>query len=889
MKRKPLVAVLSVLIALLGVLLILLLNTRTSTTISSHFEPSEDVLTSFSQLASVINKVSDVDLDESQRTSLISKLDSAASAYKSQRICEALHSVNAYLRDVGSMRNEARVGLMERFYNRGRALRDSMFDLFVGKPEVTPPQCFDPASRKEPQLTIQASDNQHFAAEIRFGTPRLWTVQAGKEIWTQMELPGVMAVSGVPGLPSVPFWRTLVAVPEGAKAILKVAGEPIVAEILQVNLYPYQSEPADQGLVPIAPEFADPPFVKDEKFYTRDGTYPSEPCMLQPLGNYRDLQVAQVLCAAGQYNPVTDQLKLFKSIQFDVTFDGGDANFITNQTISPFEPAGDHVINSVVNRKAVAKYVGAVELSHRQCIGEELLILTHPLFRDAANDLAEWKREKGIVTTIIDVGAETSYESADDIDDLIEGRYEKCQIRPSYVLLLGDAEFVPPARTDYDTRGDYCGVCGDESTGSDWDYAIYPIYPFENMLADFGVSRIPVDTAVEAQTVVDKVIEYESSPPRIDYGTGEPFYTTAAFAAQFQCCRKEDDGSPLDDQTGRAQRSFTETAEVARNTLIAAGKTGQRIYVETIDSGYSGDTEPNRYRNGTLLPADLRPGSGFAWNGSTQDIANAFNDGRFLVLHRDHGGRTGFAHPSFRIHNLDLLSNNALLPVVYSVNCKSGYFDHETDVDNSEAAESFMEALLFETDGGMVGGLGDVRNSPTWANSALTRGFFDATWPDLAPEFGAAVSKRRLADILNHGRAYMLTQVGVPQTAGSVVLEAARAENIMWHAFGDPTLEMWTDNPYRFPLNLKHKLSAQRDHLRVEYGEEGATITALQRSADGKLIPIGRAVVKNGAAAIPYFNEPEPNQPILLSASKENAVSVLLTAKRSRPDLPIQE
>jgi hypothetical protein len=83
-------------------------------------------------------------------------------------------------------------------------------------------------------------------------------------------------------------------------------------------------------------------------------------------------------------------------------------------------------------------------------------------------------------------------------------------------------------------------------------------------------------------------------------------------------------------------------------------------------------------------------------------------------------------------------------------------------------------------EGGAVGVIGDTRNSPTWANSALARGFFDATWPGVVPE-GGANSIRGLGDILNYGKLYMAGQVGVAQTAGSVDQNSANTNLVLYH------------------------------------------------------------------------------------------------------------
>ena len=151
-----------------------------------------------------------------------------------------------------------------------------------------------------------------------------------------------------------------------------------------------------------------------------------------------------------------------------------------------------------------------------------------------------------------------------------------------------------------------------------------------------------------------------------------------------------------------------------------------------------------------MLPADLRAGSGFGWNGSTQDLINAFNAGRFLIMHRDHGWQDGWANPLFNSnHVTNNLTNGALQPVVFSVNCASAFFDNETaggDYNTTMGGVYFAERLLRKSDGGAVGVLEDTGNSPTWANSAMTRGFFDALWPETVPGFGDNTRKFRLGE-----------------------------------------------------------------------------------------------------------------------------------------------
>ena len=835
-------------------------------------KPDREVLRAFDDLLDQIKEIPHRTLPHGKKTSLYVRVASARHAYKHKKVCPSARILDGYLDTTQELRQkERRRAIAEALYASGRTLRDLVLE------QAAPPNpCFDPSIGREPEVEILASDNERFSARVRFGAPDLTALKAGDETWTQLRLPGIENVVGPAGTPALPSWQALIGIPQGAELRLP-AVQTVLRERIALNLYPFQRQAADQsqnprfGDEPLPPPitFMDPPFVKDDKVYETDSFLPPNPCAVRLLGQARDLQIAQVQCDAARYNPALDSLEVFDSVDFEVRFEGGKGTFITSQTLSPFELASTQAVSRVLNEAAVHRFAEVFDFSKLFCLGEELLILTHPDFRPAADTLAAWKSSKGIATTVHNVGAGTAYTTGTLIDGFIENRYKSCIVRPSYVLLLGDSELVPPSATDWDsTMPDTCTTCGDTTTGSDWGYAIYPQF-FLDVFPDFGVGRIPVDTLAEAQLVVDKIVQYESSPPFLGLFSGAPFYTTSTNASYFQCCRTDVA------QAGRDMRSFVETSELVRNVLLGRSYTVERIYDTNTDyqDNFVADTTPRRFFGGTGLPAALAPGSGFGWNGDTQDVIDAFNAGRFLVLHRDHGGNTSWGDPAFSTGNFGSLTNGGRLPVVYSVNCASGNWDRETD--GGGTSESFMEQLLLRSGGGMVGGLGDNRNSPTWANSALTRGFYDATWTETAPGFGGGGSQRRLGDILNHGKMYLLSQIGVAQTAGDIVLDGVVGQWIMWHAFGDPTLEMWTGNPHRITLDPNLVVAVQQDRLQIRYPVEGATLTALQL-VRGEPVPVARGVVKQGGAELPFFVPPASGLPIFYSASLENAVSVAL-------------
>jgi hypothetical protein len=191
----------------------------------------------------------------------------------------------------------------------------------------------------------------------------------------------------------------------------------------------------------------------------------------------------------------------------------------------------------------------------------------------------------------------------------------------------------------------------------------------------------------------------------------------------------------------------------------------------------------------------------------------------------------------------------------------------------------FAERLIRHPNGGAIGLIGPTRDSSSWANDVLARGLFDAVWPDAIAEFGGNTTERRLGDILNHAKNYLLTQQGAHEGWEKYWQD----EPYLYNVIGDPTLEMWTSQP-ALQLSSKYQICSQSldPTLCVKYPVEGATITARQETLQG-MAPIGRAKVKNGEAHLEYVVLPEQGLPIQLSVSMENEVSLLLTPRNAEP------
>jgi hypothetical protein len=190
---------------------------------------------------------------------------------------------------------------------------------------------------------------------------------------------------------------------------------------------------------------------------------------------------------------------------------------------------------------------------------------------------------------------------------------------------------------------------------------------------------------------------------------------------------------------------------------------------------------PLKFNDGTDLPAALQKPT-FAWDGDGADVTAAWNDGRFLMIHRDHGWSDGWGHPGFNTGNVQALTNGSQLPVLMSINCSSAAYDYDET--------SFVGESLVKANGGAVGAFGDTRDSPTWHNTQIGLGFVDALLPSVLPSEGPAL-KQRVGNALIHGK---LRLAGLAPPSGPGITGgdgSTRNELYLWHYFGDPSMQMW--------------------------------------------------------------------------------------------------
>jgi hypothetical protein len=706
-----------------------------------------------------------------------------------------------------------------------------------------------PSNLAETKATVLASDANGMKLRVALAQVQLVPETGGGKTFTKLVAPNTDA-PGTPGSPAIPASSHIFGVPDGAKVVVKVSN--VKSQTFDgVQLYPVQPDPVDAGLnnTPV-PNIFKPPFVNksfvDEKRAPKGFT---DGPTGRIVGQARDLTIGSLVVPLAQYDQATDKLKVPTSMDIDVAFEGGGHTF-TGATGSPFETQQTRLAKALLNEPAVSRYKGPA-LTIAPC-GEELLVITNASTRASANTFAAAKSAQGWLTNVVETGAGAGQigTTVAQIQTYIRSRLNSVNncVRPSYVTIVGDDELVPTY------------TAGPAGAPSD---LLYAMKNNSDELPDVAIGRILGDGPTQLNDEIAKMIHYENSPP-----TG-PMLTRALLAAQFQ----DTDGAGQSND-GKENRTFVQFAETVRSGLVKRGVAVDRVYNDVPS------TTPKKFNDGTDLPAELKKPT-FKWDGDRADISAAWNQGRFLVVHRDHGSADQWIDPNFTSDDAAALTNdNENLPVVLSVNCSSAAYDYDEN--------GFTQTALAKPTGGAVGVFGDTRDSPTWHNSQLALGFVDALLPSVLVGEGPA-AKQRTGDALISGK---LRLVGLAPPSGPGISGGdadTRFELYAWHYFGDPTMQLWGGGtaPIVFNPNIFtaiYKTSpipkpGDPPPFFVEVTLPGTLLAGQPVSLLRRGQVIGKAIAGDGSVQVPaLFNDGTPPAPgdLAIAIEADGAAPVVI-------------
>jgi len=639
------------------------------------------------------------------------------------------------------------------------------------------------------------------------------------------------------GKPAVPVFGNWILIPNVTEAELEIdPGAPLIFD--DIDMPPGQPPQLDLEDAPL------PPFTKDEEVYDTDADFPGVFASLEPGKIMRGQECTILWVYPYQYNPVSRTLSVYPDLSVTVRFHGAPFPIPPRLRSESFDSMmrrmalnADAVLtaeNEAEKGMEVFSYEG--DSGSGPKTGWDYIIITVLKFHKAAEKLAKWRKKTGLRTVVF---CTTKGMSSSNIRDILKACYN-LDIAPIYVLLIGDAEYIPTFYNTFHPGNKSTGVectcskCISVSPNEEGYIGTDLYYTTmdgpNDYVPDMSIGRLSVDTESEAMKRVNDIIKYEQDPIR-----DSSFYDHAAICAKFE------DEEPMSFTSAGGEwiptcwtdnyedRRFTQCAEDVALFLelpkFKIGKSIDRIYY----------AEPNVFpmywskdsRNfgggpagnvGGLIPSYLTRYYQFGWDGDGTDILNALNpfvigsgssighdnDGRFFLLYRGHGGKDRWRAPflgSFWDSSYfpTPLKNFDRLPVVWSISCNTGWFDNETDFPQSLMDPSYKDytsdSLVCFSEGwercqwgGAIGIIAGTRETYSFLNDHLCWGMIDAIWPSFLKSVPGGSSILGMGDVLIYGRNYMMSKM-----CGDDVYRKANYE--MYHWFGDPAMKIRTRTP----------------------------------------------------------------------------------------------
>jgi len=506
------------------------------------------------------------------------------------------------------------------------------------------------------------------------------------------------------GAPNLAGGGRLIALPQGAYAKLNIISKR--TEIFS------NVEVAPAPRIPLDTEDGPLEFNRNQSIYSNNEFYPASPVTLGEKTQMRGVDVVMLGITPFQYNPVTKELIVYRDLQVEVEFMGGNGHFGADNLRSRWwDPILD---DSILNHESLP--VIDYTTRNRTRNGADYLIICPDdvTFLAWADSIKVFRSMQGISTVIkttAEVGGNTTTAIETYINDIMDPS-TGWDPAPSAVLLMGD----------YGTTGNtIVSPIWNNTCASDNVYADVS----GNSLPDVVFARMTAQNETHLETMVTKFLNYERNPP-----TNPDFYDHPITALGwqtsrwFQICSEAVGGYFLHEQGKDPVRinavndgnPNSDPWSTATNTSVVVNKFGPS------DLGYIPAT-----------PAELGGWTG----GNATMVNNAINDGAFMLQHRDHGGTDGWGEPVYNNSNINGLTNTDLT-FVFSINCLTG----EYNMNGECFAEKFHRYQYNGVNSGALGIIAASQVSYSFVNDTYVWGMFDNMWPDFLPTYGTTPDSR---------------------------------------------------------------------------------------------------------------------------------------------------
>ena len=634
------------------------------------------------------------------------------------------------------------------------------------------------------------------------------------------------------------FYTTNVTTPRGEAKVITMpkavstakAGEPelpmtgipaIIGDRSRMNIRVIDAQYMDFEGIEVAPSKGDFPRTIDPadvpytygECYSQDAFFPSRNVGLYEPYIIRDLRGQNMVIYPYAYNPVTKTLRVYYNMTVEMyKVDYNGSNIIENRRSNTIKLDPD--FKSVYQRHFI-NYQAA--MNRYTALDEEgdLLIICYDNFISSMTDFVNWKKTRGVNTTI--VGTSTAGSSYTAIKNYIQSQYN-ANNNLTHVLLVGDVAQIPGY--SYSGGGSSYSGLGDNAYGQ--------IVGSDNY-NDVFIGRFSAQTAAQVTTQVNRVITYERD-----------LTTSATWLQNADGISRNEGGS------GHNGEDDYQHMDVIRTDLL----------------NYGYNTVYQDYENLS------------GYTGTASSISSHINSGVGIVNYCNHGNNQLWGVASYSNTQVNQLTNSNKLPFIWSVACLVGKYDNTSTSygsnytigqNNDCFAEAWMHATYSSSDLTPTGAIGALMSyisqpwiPPMWAQ--------DECIDILAGLSSSGGTKHTWGGISINGLFGIFDNYGTDQSAVGTYQA--------WILYGDPSMMVRTKTPTAMTVNHSGSLPLGSNSYSVSVTNGNGAVATITDASHNIL---GKATVSNGSATINISGNLTPNQELTLCVFGFNKVTYLGT------------
>jgi hypothetical protein len=350
--------------------------------------------------------------------------------------------------------------------------------LFAGNIEIKPNGTTSLTVVESNYIKLQLSNS---LAEIR-----TFEVNTEKGVFTKLTATGYVKSLNLGG-PELPVKRELIELPQDATPVINI----ISYNVKEYQLSDFNITNRIFPVQPPRPKTDEPvEFIYDKKAYLHNNFSPTEIVTIDVLGQMRGVRIGRVNIAPVQYNPVTNTIRVYEDIEFEINFENANISQTIELKKNYYSPFFTAIHSQLINYQHFSSRDNFMRYPVKY------VIVSDPMFETQLQAFVEWKTKKGF--TVIEaytddpnVGNTTTSIKA-YLQDLYNAGTPE-DPAPSFILFVGDVAQVPA----------WSGSTGGHAT--DLFYCEYT----SDYFPEVYYGRFSAETTAHLQPQIDKTLQYE--------------------------------------------------------------------------------------------------------------------------------------------------------------------------------------------------------------------------------------------------------------------------------------------------------------------------------------------------------------------------------------------